>query len=126
MTPLVRTSIVTWVVLCSNNVIAVHIWEYQRYEGYHASLHAIQTDPEFAEFDSKLKQLITSKKTSLMQEFRFWPTTPPRQLGGVFELSPTLCTLAIYWNGRHTGRRDLQPGERSWKVWVHGSCKLGM
>ncbi|KAK4694619.1 hypothetical protein P7C71_g2990, partial [Lecanoromycetidae sp. Uapishka_2] len=64
----------------------IHIWEYQRYHGYHASLHSIQHHPDFPAFDTKLKTLITHKQTSLMQEFSFWPTTPPRQLGGLFEL----------------------------------------
>jgi hypothetical protein len=66
--------------------MVVHIWEYQRYQGYHQSLHQISTHPEFPEFDKKIQTLLQSKHISLMQEFSFWPTTPPRQLGGLFEL----------------------------------------
>lgn len=68
------------------NLGVVHIWEYQRYSGYHESLHNIQHHPEFPEFDRKLKSLISGKRNSLMQEFSFWPTSAPRKLGGVFEL----------------------------------------
>jgi hypothetical protein len=94
----------------------VHIWEYQRYAGYHASLHRIQNQPEFAEFDRKLKSLITSKKTSLMQEFRFWPTSPPRQLGGVFELRSytlhpgNLLEWETHWQKGLAARREVMEG----------------
>jgi len=33
----------------------VHIWEYQRYQGYHASLNSISRHPEYLAFDKKLK-----------------------------------------------------------------------
>lgn len=95
----------------------MHIWEYQRYQGYHASLHAIQHHPEFAEFDRKLKTLINSKKTSLMQEFRFWPTSPPRQLGGVFELRSytlhpgNLLEWETHWQKGLAARREVMEGE---------------
>nr|POE90170.1 protein nipsnap like 1 [Quercus suber] len=102
----------------------VHIWEYQRYAGYHASLHAIQHHPEFPEFDSKLRQLITSKKTSLMQEFRFWPTTPPRQLGGVFELRSytlhpgNLLEWETHWQKGLAARREVMEGVGAWFVQI--------
>lgn len=96
--------------------IAVHIWEYQRYAGYHASLNSIQNHPEFPAFDAKLKTLITSKKTSLMQEFRFWPTSPPRSLGGVFELRTytlhpgNLLEWETHWQKGLAARREVMEG----------------
>lgn len=98
------------------NLLSVHIWEYQRYAGYHKSIHRIQNQPEFAEFDKKLKSLITSKKTSLMQEFRFWPTSPPRQLGGVFELRTytlhpgNLLEWETHWQKGLAARREVMEG----------------
>lgn len=95
---------------------AVHIWEYQRYQGYHASLHAIQAHPDFPEFDAKLKSLITAKRTSLMQEFSFWPTTPPRQLGGLFELRSytlhpgNLLEWETHWRRGLKARREVMEG----------------
>jgi hypothetical protein len=97
--------------------LTVHIWEYQRYAGYHASLHSIQNHPDFAEFDRKLKSLIISKKTSLMQEFRFWPTSPPRKLGGVFELRSytlhpgNLLEWETHWQKGLPARREVMEGE---------------
>jgi hypothetical protein len=86
----------------------VHIWEYQRYAGYHQSLNAIQNHPEFAEFDYKLKKLIKSKRTSLMQEFSFWPTTSPRKLGGVFELRTYTLHPGNLLEWEHHWRKGLE------------------
>ncbi|KAH8908134.1 NIPSNAP-domain-containing protein [Coniochaeta sp. PMI_546] len=102
----------------------VHIWEYQRYQGYHASLHSIATHPGFAEFDKKLKKLIKSKKTSLMQEFSFWPTTPPRQLGGLFELRSytlhpgNLLEWETHWRRGLKARREVMEGVGAWFVQI--------
>ncbi|KAF2149922.1 NIPSNAP family protein [Myriangium duriaei CBS 260.36] len=102
----------------------VHIWEYQRYEGYHASLHSIQHRPDFPEFDHKLKSLITSKKTSLMQEFSFWPTVSPRQLGGVFELRSytlhpgNLLEWETHWRKGLQARREVMEGVGAWFVQI--------
>ncbi|KAF2820007.1 NIPSNAP-domain-containing protein [Ophiobolus disseminans] len=102
----------------------VHIWEYQRYEGYHQSLHNIQTHTDFSEFDSKLKTLITSKHTSLMQEFSFWPTTPPRQLGGLFELRSytlhpgNLLEWETHWRRGLKARREVMEGVGAWFVQI--------
>ena len=102
----------------------VHIWEYQRYEGYHQSLHNIQTHPDFPEFDSKLKALITAKHTSLMQEFSFWPTTPPRQLGGLFELRSytlhpgNLLEWETHWRRGLKARREVMEGVGAWFVQI--------
>ncbi|TPX11049.1 uncharacterized protein E0L32_007910 [Thyridium curvatum] len=102
----------------------VHIWEYQRYEGYHASLHSIANHPEFPEFDRKLKSLIKSKTTSLMQEFSFWPTTPPRQLGGLFELRSytlhpgNLLEWETHWRRGLKARREVMEGVGAWFVQI--------
>ncbi|TDZ20028.1 Protein NipSnap-like protein 1 [Colletotrichum orbiculare MAFF 240422] len=102
----------------------VHIWEYQRYQGYHESIHNIGSHPEFSEFDKKLKGLITSKKTSLMQEFSFWPTTPPRQLGGIFELRSytlhpgNLLEWETHWRRGLKARREVMEGVGAWFVQI--------
>ncbi|KAK8062051.1 nipsnap family protein [Apiospora phragmitis] len=102
----------------------VHIWEYQRYQGYHQSLHSISRHPGFAEFDRKLKTLIKSKKTSIMQEFSFWPTTSPRQLGGVFELRSytlhpgNLLEWETHWRRGLKARREVMEGVGAWFVQI--------
>ncbi|KAM0264159.1 hypothetical protein ACHAQJ_000905 [Trichoderma viride] len=102
----------------------VHIWEYQRYEGYHESRHSISHHPLFADFNKKLSKLINSKKISLMQEFSFWPTTPPRQLGGVFELRSytlhpgNLLEWETHWRRGLKARREVMEGVGAWFVQI--------
>ncbi|KAK0654937.1 NIPSNAP-domain-containing protein [Cercophora newfieldiana] len=102
----------------------VHIWEYQRYQGYHASLHAIAHHPEYPEFDRKLRSLIRGKHSSLMQEFSFWPTTPPRQLGGLFELRSytlhpgNLLEWETHWRRGLKARREVMEGVGAWFVQI--------
>ncbi|MCJ1400090.1 hypothetical protein MMC11_003293 [Xylographa trunciseda] len=102
----------------------VHIWEYQRYHGYHASLHSIASHPEFHTFDTHLKKLIIHKETSLMQEFSFWPTTPPRRLGGLFELRSytlhpgNLLEWETHWRKGLKARREVMEGVGAWFVQV--------
>lgn len=103
---------------------SVHIWEYQRYSGYHGSLNAISQHPEFPDFDRKLRGLIHAKKTSLMQEFSFWPTTPPRQLGGIFELRSytlhpgNLLEWETHWRRGLQARREVMEGVGAWFVQI--------
>lgn len=106
------------------NPFAVHIWEYQRYLGYHQSLHNIQHHPEFPDFDHHLKSLINSKKVSIMQEFSFWPTTPPRELGGVFELRSytlhpgNLLEWETHWRKGLKARKEVMEGVGAWFVQI--------
>ncbi|KAJ5233954.1 Dimeric alpha-beta barrel [Penicillium citrinum] len=114
----------SWRTQVGDNDTFIHIWEYQRYEGYHTSLHNISQHPKFPEFDRKLKSLIKSKKTSLMQEFSFWPTTPPRRLGGLFELRSytlhpgNLLEWETHWRRGLTARREVMEGVGAWFVQI--------
>jgi hypothetical protein len=102
----------------------VHIWEYQRYQGFHASLNSISHHQEFPDFDRKLRSLIRGKRTSLMQEFSFWPTTPPRQLGGLFELRSytlhpgNLLEWETHWRRGLKARREVMEGVGAWFVQI--------
>ncbi|KAI0476087.1 hypothetical protein GGR56DRAFT_674590 [Xylariaceae sp. FL0804] len=102
----------------------VHIWEYQRYEGHHESLNSISRHPDFPAFEKKLKKLIKSKNTSLMQEFSFWPTTSPRKLGGVFELRSytlhpgNLLEWETHWRKGLKARREVMEGVGAWFVQI--------
>ncbi|KAI9889506.1 MAG: hypothetical protein M1814_005200 [Vezdaea aestivalis] len=102
----------------------VHIWEYRRYQGYHASLHNISQHPDFPEFDQHLRKLILSKNTSLMQEFSFWPTTSPRSLGGLFELRSytlhpgNLLEWETHWRKGLKARREVMEGVGAWFVQI--------
>ncbi|KAM0323669.1 hypothetical protein ACHAQA_008604 [Verticillium albo-atrum] len=114
----------SWRTEIGDNNTFVHIWEYQRYQGYHESIHNIANHPEYAEFDKKLRSLIHSKKNSLMQEFSFWPTTPPRKLGGIFELRSytlhpgNLLEWETHWRRGLKARREVMEGVGAWFVQI--------
>ncbi|KAH6629979.1 hypothetical protein B0J18DRAFT_86539 [Chaetomium sp. MPI-SDFR-AT-0129] len=102
----------------------VHIWEYQRYQGFHASLNTISRNPQYPDFEKKLRSLVHGKRTSLMQEFSFWPTTPPRQLGGLFELRSytlhpgNLLEWETHWRRGLKARREVMEGVGAWFVQI--------
>ncbi|RDA95290.1 hypothetical protein CP533_3498 [Ophiocordyceps camponoti-saundersi (nom. inval.)] len=102
----------------------VHIWEYQKYAGYHESRYSITHHPDFADMDNQLKSMIKAKHISLMQEFSFWPTTPPRQLGGVFELRSytlhpgNLLEWETHWRRGLKARREVMEGVGAWFVQI--------
>ncbi|KAI1919166.1 hypothetical protein LOZ58_004371 [Ophidiomyces ophidiicola] len=114
----------SWRTQVGDNDTFVHIWEYQRYTGYHASLHNISKHPDFVKFDRQLKSLIDNKSTSLMQEFSFWPTTPPRRLGGIFELRSytlhpgNLLEWESHWRKGLAARRVVMEGVGAWFVQI--------
>lgn len=59
-----------------------------------------------------------------MQEFSFWPTTPPRQLGGVFELRSytlhpgNLLEWETHWRRGLKARREVMEGVGAWFVQI--------
>ncbi|PHH69991.1 hypothetical protein CDD80_6325 [Ophiocordyceps camponoti-rufipedis] len=102
----------------------VHIWEYQKYAGYHESRYSITHHPDFIALDTKLKSMIKAKHVSLMQEFSFWPTTPPRELGGIFELRSytlhpgNLLEWETHWRRGLKARREVMEGVGAWFVQI--------
>jgi len=72
-----------------------------------------------------VRRLISGKHSSLMQEFSFWPTSPPRQLGGIFELrSYTLAPGNLLqweqqWRRGLKARREVMEGVGAWY------CQIG-
>ncbi|KAF3295911.1 hypothetical protein TWF132_000457 [Orbilia oligospora] len=64
----------------------LHIWEYNGYSGYHSTQRYLDGLPQTQKYKKEVRKYLQSRSNSLAQEFSFWPTTPPRALGGVFEL----------------------------------------
>jgi len=68
--------------------------------------------------------MIRTKRLSLMQEFSFWPTTPPRQLGGIFELRSytlhpgNLLEWETHWRKGLKARREVMEGVGAWFVQI--------
>ena len=99
---------------------AVHIWEYQGYAGYHSTLHKLSSSPAYEKLLAELPSLIKSRRTDLMQEFSFWPTSPPRSLGGIFELrsytlhAGKLLEWEEHWSAGLRARRNVMEGVGAW------------
>lgn len=59
-----------------------------------------------------------------MQEFSFWPTTSPRQLGGLFELRSytlhpgNLLEWETHWRRGLKARREVMEGVGAWFVQI--------
>ncbi|EPE08087.1 nipsnap family protein [Ophiostoma piceae UAMH 11346] len=102
----------------------VHIWEYPRYQGLHESFNTVAKDGEYPDFERKLRTLVNSTHVSLMQEFSFWPTSPPRQLGGLFELRSyklhpgNLLEWETHWRRGLKARREVMEGVGAWFVQI--------
>lgn len=41
---------------------------------------------ELRKLQQRLLPLVTERKSQLIQEFSFWPSSPPKQLGGIYEM----------------------------------------
>lgn len=122
MTRLVSPFEIAWIHRAYGHI--VHIWEYQKYQGYHDSLHSISRHPDFPAFDKKLKTLIKSKKSSLMQEVGFFLTASPRKLGGIFELRSyrlkpgQINEWGAVWKRGVPTRLELMEGIGAWYVQI--------
>ena len=98
----------------------VHIWEYQGYAGYHSTLNHLATTSVYQTYKKELPSLLTGRRTDLMQEFSFWPTTPPRKLGGIFELRSytlkpgNLLDWETHWRTGLKARRNVMEGVGAW------------
>lgn len=98
----------------------VHIWEYKGYAGYDKTRSQLALSPEFNTFQGEVGSLITTRRNDLMQEFSFWPTASPRNLGGIFELRSynlqpgKLLEWEAHWRKGLEARRNVMEGVGAW------------
>ncbi|KAF8324050.1 NIPSNAP-domain-containing protein [Clavulina sp. PMI_390] len=66
----------------------VHILEYENYGGLDKSTELIRQSKvrKYHDAYNGILPHVTERKTQLCQEFAFLPSSPPRELGGLFEL----------------------------------------
>jgi hypothetical protein len=76
--------------------------------------------PHYKSLAKELPQYLVSRRTDLMQEFSFWPTAPPRKLGGIFELRSytlkpgNLLEWETHWRKGLPARRKVMEGVGAW------------
>lgn len=122
-------------------VTLVHILEYENYDGYDDVMLKLRThkvsiglsrrsmtSPTFNYVDPPLtfqplqtlpdilnKQIlptVQSRHSQLMSEFAFWPSSPPRQDGGVYELRSYQLTPGRLLEWENAWKRGLQARKR--------------
>jgi len=97
-----------------------HIWEYKGYAGYTRTVDRLQKQPDYAEFQSQLSVMLRGRNNELVQEFSFWPTSPPRDLGGIFELRTyllqpgKLLEWESHWRMGLQARKAVMEGVGAW------------
>ncbi len=114
---------------------AVHILEYENYAGYDRAAAKMRThpvrsallvvsSPQTAELNAFLPQSLPkllhseilptlhSRSSQLMSEFAFWPSSPPRERGGVFELRTYDLVPGTLLEWENAWRRGLEARKR--------------
>ena len=92
---------------------SVHILEFENYSGYDRSMELIRSTAPHVENFNALRPFINSRWSQLCQEFAFFPSAPPHNEGGIFELRSY----------------TLQPGallewENAWRVGIEARAKV--
>jgi hypothetical protein len=64
----------------------VHILEFENYSGYDQSIRLIQAKQKHQEAFDAIRPYLISRSSQLCQEFAFFPSSPPHDEGGIFEL----------------------------------------
>ena len=64
----------------------VHVLEFENYSGYDQSIKLIQEQREHQEALTAIRPYLSSRSSQLCQEFAFFPSSPPHDEGGIFEL----------------------------------------
>jgi hypothetical protein len=107
----------SWEIIVGELDTFVHIWEYEQMGGFESSKYKVRhSEPHFETFNKKILPLIQSRTNQLVQEFSFWPSSPPKVLGGVYEMRSyqlrpgTLLEWEGEWRrGLEARRRFVEP-----------------
>ncbi|KAK9475184.1 uncharacterized protein V1510DRAFT_167035 [Dipodascopsis tothii] len=88
----------------------VHIWEYSSFAGFHdVNFHLHNHEPFFLDYIEKVRPMLVSRKSDLMQEFDFWGgTAAPHDLGGIFELRSYNLKAGQLLNWETSWKRGLE------------------
>ncbi|ODV89916.1 hypothetical protein CANCADRAFT_97831 [Tortispora caseinolytica NRRL Y-17796] len=107
----------SWRTVIGNLDTFVHIWEYDGYTGFHVSNNQIHSKDYFIPYNEKVRTMLVSRRSNLIQEFRFWGgTAQPHTMGGIFELrsytikpGKLLEWEASWKKGIHARRQVMEP-----------------
>ncbi|KAJ7597405.1 NIPSNAP-domain-containing protein [Mycena floridula] len=84
-----------------------HILEYENYGGFDKTTRLIQSSEHSKTYQAMLPYL-TSRTSQLNQEFAFFPTAPPHEEGGIFELRTYELQPGALLEWEHAWRRGIE------------------
>ncbi|KAJ3213196.1 hypothetical protein HDU67_003174 [Dinochytrium kinnereticum] len=68
----------------------LHIWEYNKYQGYDETTLLLSKDAPYQKFLKELRPMLRSRESQIMLEFAFWEGSSPSFTDGIYELR-TYC-----------------------------------
>ncbi|KAL0951641.1 hypothetical protein HGRIS_008321 [Hohenbuehelia grisea] len=96
-----------WETIIGEQDVFVHIVEYENYGGYDKAINTINTTEHLKAYKAMLPHL-NSRASQLTQEFAFFPTTPPQEKGGVFELRTYQLKPGTLLEWENTWRKGIE------------------
>jgi len=109
----------SWETLVGQQDTFIHILEYENYGGYDHTTELIRGSPHEKDFKELLPYL-TSRNLQLNQEFAFFPSSPPHEEGGIFELRSyqlrpgALLQWETAWRAGIEARKKLMAPVGAW------------
>jgi len=97
----------SWETVVGEQDTFVHILEYENYDGYDRSIRLTQ-DSHHKENYRQILPYIQTRNLQLNQEFAFFPSSPPRSQGGIFELRTYQLQPGALLQWESTWRRGIE------------------
>jgi len=76
----------SWEVIVGELDTFYHVWEHSGFHGYDEVVPKMAASKEYQDFAARLAPTLVSRSSQLIQEFSFWPSSPPKVLGGIYEM----------------------------------------
>ncbi|KIJ53531.1 hypothetical protein M422DRAFT_154445 [Sphaerobolus stellatus SS14] len=97
----------SWETLVGQQDTFVHILEYENYDGYDHTTELIRGSSHEKDYKELLPH-VASRSLQFNQEFAFFPSSPPRSEGGIFELRTYQLRAGMLLQWEAAWRRGIE------------------
>ncbi|PAV22047.1 NIPSNAP-domain-containing [Pyrrhoderma noxium] len=97
----------SWETIIGDTDTFVHITEYENHGGFDRSFKLIRDSHHIKAYNEMLP-FLNSRTTQINQEFAFFPSSPPRSQGGIFELRSYQLKPGSLLEWENTWRRGIE------------------
>ncbi|KAF7966217.1 hypothetical protein HWV62_39479 [Athelia sp. TMB] len=97
----------SWETIVGEQDTFLHILEYENYKGYDKTTQMIRDSPHAAAYKAMLP-FLNARSSQLTQEFAFFPTAPPHEEGGIFELRSYQLKAGALLEWEHAWRSGIE------------------